>query len=331
MAAWGNYEQLKDPIESKLDVNLEYTNVSSSSKMFSSWNSGENEQFDLTAPVPNWVTSFVDADLVAPLDKDAASNFDSVFDQFKQGQFESQMTVDGTWYGLPTRFGWYSYSYDSRELPDDHEESYEALFSPEYEGVNLEDNIIVYDSYDKAMWMTALYLGYQDSFSGNSVSLSDEQVENVKQTLIDQKEYLGGYISADSSYISSFKQGDHIVGQSGRNEIAEMWGQGEDWVKIAQPKEGELAWTESFVVSKESDNQEMAWKVANQYLDPEIGATWVENNATPSVNPETSEHLSDEANDLYAIPPERTEGMIPFMKIEGEDRWAAAWEEIKSA
>jgi len=331
LAAWGNYEQLKDPIEEKLDVQLEYTNISNSSQMFSSWNAGENEEFDLTAPVPNWVGSFVDADLIAPLDTDVATNFEDIYDNFTSGRFESQMSVDGTWYGLPTRFGWYGYSYHSRKLPEDHEESYEVLFSEEYEGVDLRNNIITYDAFDKAMWMTALYLGYEDSFSGNTVSLSDEQLENVKQTLIEQKEIIGGYISADSTYITSFRNENHIVGQCGRNEIAEMESEGDDWVRMAQPKEGELAWTESFVVSNESDNQEMAWRVANEYLDPEIGAEWAENNATPNVNPKTIEHMSDEGQELYAFSPDRIEGMIPFMRIENEDDWIAAWEEIKVA
>jgi len=331
LLVWGGYEQVKADIEEKLDVSLNYKELNSSSQQFSSWNAGNDTEFDLAAPTPSFLGKFVDADLVAPVQEDIVTNWEDVYSLFKQGRWRDQMTDGGDLYGIPTRFGWYSYSYDSRQLPEDHEESYKVLFSEEYEGVDMNGQVVMYDGHFKTMGLTALYLGYQDAFSGSTVSLTDQQLQNVKETMIEQKDLLAGYIASDATLIKSFRQQNHIASNSGVNEIMQMQKEGDDWVKMASPSEGELAWTETFVVSQQSENKEMAWKVANEYLDPEIAAKWTNNNGAPNPNPKSHQYLEDGTDDKFAVEPSRIEGMIPFMRIEDEESWLSAWEEIKAS
>lgn len=325
---WEEYanSKIKDNIENELDVTLDITKSTSSSKMFSSWNSGQNEQYDIAIPNNNYVPKMMDADLAAPVNEDVLTNFDAIYDVFQEFA-NTQFTQDGTMYGVPVRFGWYGYSYDSRSVPEDHEESYEALFNEDYAG-----NIIMYDNHFKAMSAAALYLGFESAFEGEKVTLSQDQITQVKDTMIEQKDLLQGYIAADPSYIKSFKQGNFTIGQSGRNEIVEMWSNDNMWPKMATPKEGSLAWFESAVVSSASDNTETAWEVVNEYIAAQNGAKLAEVGFSPSVNPNTQDELTDEQNELYgAIDPSRLEAMIPFKAVENEDSWITAWEEVKSA
>ncbi|NHN60872.1 MULTISPECIES: PotD/PotF family extracellular solute-binding protein [Halorussus] len=322
---WEEYADLKEDIESRLDVNVKFTKSTSSSKMFSSWNSGQNAQYDIAVPNNNYVPKMMDAGLVDTVPEDVVSNYSDVYDVF-QGFADNQFTDGGNMYGVPIRFGWYGYSYDSREV-EDHEASYAKLFSDEYEG-----DIIMYDNHFKAMSAAALYLGMRDAFEGQKVTLSEDQIAEVKQTMIDQKPLLQGYIAADPTYIKSLKQGNFVIGQSGRNEIVEMWANGTDWPEMAAPKEGSLAWFESAVVSKESENKELAWKVVNEFIAPKLGAKLGKVGYSPSANPSTQDHLSDEENEMYgSVDPSRLEQMIPFKAVENEDAWIKAWEEIKTA
>jgi len=149
--------------------------------------------------------------------------------------------------------------------------------------------------------------------------------------LLDQKPLVQAYIAPDSTYIKSFRQGNHVAGLSGRNEIMDMQREDDDWAKMAKPKEGELAWFEGAVVSSESDNKEMAWKVVNEYIDPEFGAEFAKNASTPCCNPKTNENLDDDLQEMFGFGPERLDGMIPFKAVENEDAWLSAWEEVKSA
>jgi spermidine/putrescine transport system substrate-binding protein len=328
---WEEYAEMQENIESTLDgVELNITPSTSSTEMFSQWSAGQDEQYDIAVPNNNLVPRFMDADLVAPVNNDVVNNFGSMYDRF-QSFVDNQFTESGNAYGVPIRFGWYGYSYDARELDPSHEKSYEVLYSEEYDGTNLEGEVVMYDNHFKAMAMTALYLGYRDAFEGQRVTLSEDQIQEVKQLLLDQKPLVQGYIAPDSTYIKSFRQGNHIVGQSGRNEIMDMRRNGDDWARMAKPKEGELAWFEGAVVSSESDNKEMAWKVVNEYISPEVGAAFAEAASTPSCNPDSNEQLSDDLQDLFGFGPERLEGMIPFKAVENEEAWISAWEEVKAA
>jgi spermidine/putrescine transport system substrate-binding protein len=332
MYAWDSYamQDLVDVVESNLDVNLEVTATSSSSKMFSAFNAGQDEQFDVAIPNNNDVPRFIDADLVAPIQMDAVSNFEELYPKFKefaQGSFAE----DGTVYGVPTRFGWYGYSYDSRKLPESHEKSFEVLFSESYEGTELDGEVVMFDGFFKAMAVTALYLGYRDAFDGRSYSLSEQQIQKVKRTLIEQKPLLEAYMADSSQYTRSWLQGNHIVGQSGRNAVIKMNRDGHDWARMAAPKEGSLSWFEGAVVSKESENKEMAWKVVNEYISPKVGALLARLEAAPSTTPTTEQHLEGLNKETLVVDPGRLEAMIPFKPVENEKLWIEAWEEVKAA
>ncbi|MFB6072928.1 MAG: PotD/PotF family extracellular solute-binding protein [Halobacterium sp.] len=327
---WEEYAQLEGAIEDALDVDVQFTKSTSSSEMFSTWQSGQYKQYDIAVPNNNYVPKMMNADLVDPVPKDVVSNYSSIYGTFKDFA-SNQFTAGGSLYGVPIRFGWYGYSYNSEKVGD-HEESYKALFEPEYTGTDLSGSLVMYNNHFKAMSAGALYLGYRDAFEGEKVTLSESQIEEVKNRMIEQKDLLQGYIAADPTYIKSFKQGNFALGQSGRNELVEMWTGGTSWPKMATPKEGSLAWFESAVVSKASDNKELAWKVVNQFIAPELGAELAKAGYSPSCNPNTQENLTSDQNDLYgSIDPARLEGMIPFKAVENEDAWVAAWEEIKSA
>ncbi|EFW92689.1 spermidine/putrescine ABC transporter periplasmic substrate-binding protein [Haladaptatus paucihalophilus DX253] len=328
---WEEYADLKKEIEDRLDVTVKFTKSTSSSNMFTGWKSGKDEQFDIAVPNNNYVPKMMDAGLVEPVPDDIVTNKSDIYDTFK-GFSENQFTKDGEQYGVPIRFGWYGYSYDSRKIPEDHEQSYDVLFSDEYKGTDLNGKVVMYDNHFKAMSATALYLGYKKAFEGNKVTLSEKQIQKVKKTLIEQKPKLQGYIAADPTYIKSFKQGNFLVGQSGRNEIVEMWSNGTEWPKMATPKEGSLAWFESAVVSKKSENKDLAWKVINEFIAPKLGADLAKAGYSPSCNPKTQEHLSKEQNDMFgSIKPSRLEDFIPFKAVENEDAWQNAWDEVKTA
>jgi spermidine/putrescine transport system substrate-binding protein len=329
---WEEYgaKDLVKPIEDQLDVNIEITKSTSSAGMFSTWKAGQYKQHDIAIPNNNYVTKFVAADIVDPVPSDIVTHQKDIYDTFQQFA-ETQFTKDGKLYGVPIRFGWYGYSYDSRAIPK-HEESYDVLFSKKFKGVNLKGKVIMYDNHFKAMSAAALYLGYKKAFEGKKVTLSPQQLKKVKRTMIDQKPLLQGYIAADPTYIKSFKQGNFLVGQSGRNEIIEMRVNGNDWPTMATPKEGSLAWFESAVVSKASQNKELAWKVVNKYIAPKLGARLAKVGYSPSVNPKTQQYLSKKQNDLYgAIKPSKLQEFIPFKAVENEPEWIKAWEEIKTA
>jgi len=330
---WEEYAEMEENIESTLDgVDLNITPSTSSTEMFAQWNSGQDEQFDIAVPNNNLVRRFMDAGLVSPIDQDAVTSFDSMYDKF-QTFVDQQFTADGEAYGVPIRFGWYGYSYDTRSVPE-HEPSYNIMFEEDYVDADLDGEIIMYDEAAKTMPATALYLGFEEALQGSEMTFSTDQIDQMQQTLIDQKPRLQGYIAADPTFIQEFRQGNFLVGHSGRNEVIQMRSEGDDWVEFVVPREGAMAWYETAVVSAASDNQETAWQVVNEFLAPQNGAALAQAGFSPSTNPAVSEELTQEQNDLYgSIDPSRLDGMIPFTDIASdvEEEYVSAWEEVKAA
>jgi len=329
---WEEFEEMEGNIEDTLDVELEITASTSSSEMFSQWNSGQDEQYDIAVPNNNLVPRFMEADLIEPVDMDVVNSFGDLYDQF-QTLAESQFGQGGDTYGVPIRFGWYGYAYDTRDVPE-HEPSYDIMFDEDYVDVDLDGEVIMYDEANKTMPVAALYLGHEDALTENDrMTFSSDQISEMRDLLIEQKPRLQGYISSDPTFIQEFQQGNFLVGHSGRNEIVEMWDQGEDWVDFVVPQEGAMAWYETAVVSKQSDNKEAAWEVVNEFVAPENGAALARAGFSPSCNPNVADQLDDEENELFgSIDPSRLDGMIPFKAIESdmEDEYESAWEEVKA-
>lgn len=330
---WEEYAEMQENIESTLDgVELNITPSTSSTEMFSQWNAGQDQQYDIAVPNNNLVPRFMDADLVAPINRDVVTNFGSMYDQF-QSFVDQQFTADGSAYGVPVRFGWYGYAYDSRSVPD-HDPSYEIMFDENYVDADLNGEIVMYDEAAKTMPVAALQLGFEDALSGAEMTFTSDQITQMRDLLVEQKSRVQAYIASDPTFIQEFQQGNFLVGHSGRNETVQMRTEGADWVEFVVPNEGALAWYETAVVSAASDNQETAWEVVNEFVAPQNGAALAQAGFSPSVNPAVSEELTDEQNDLYgSIDPSRLEGMIPLKDIASdvESEYVSAWEEVKAA
>ena len=330
---------MEENIEETLDVSINIEASASSSTMFQRWNQGADEEFDVVVPNNNLVPRFLESELIAPVDTNAVTNYGGIYDKFQQF-VDQQFTQDGDAYGVPIRWGWYGYSYDTRSVPE-HDPSYRVMFEEDYVDADLSGNIVMYDEANKTMPVAALYLAearddpsYREALEGEEMTFSEEQIDEMQDLLVEQKSRLQGYISKDPRFISGFTQGNFLVGHSGRNEIIEMRTSGEDWAEFVVPQEGAMAWYETAVVSAASDNTEAAWEVVNEFIAPENGAALARAGFSPSCNPDVAEELSEEQNELYGrISPERLEEFIPLKDIadDVERKYNSAWNNVKAA
>ncbi|PSQ13842.1 spermidine/putrescine ABC transporter substrate-binding protein [Halobacteriales archaeon QS_8_69_73] len=336
---WEEFREMEENIEETLDVSINIEASASSSTMFQRWNQGADEEFDVVVPNNNLVPRFLESELIAPVDTNAVTNYGGIYDKFQQF-VDQQFTRDGNAYGVPIRWGWYGYSYDTRSVPE-HDPSYQVVFEDDYVDADLSGNIVMYDEANKTMPVAALYLAearddpsYREALEGEEMTFSEEQINEMQDLLVEQKSRLQGYISKDPRFISGFTQGNFLVGHSGRNETIEMRTSGEDWVEFVVPQEGAMAWYETAVVSAASDDTEAAWEVVNEFIAPENGAALARAGFSPSCNPDVADQLTEEQNELYGrISPERLEEFIPLKDIadDVEREYSNAWNNVKAA
>jgi len=322
---WNDYTEIQDELSERVGTDIEMTAMTSSTKMFTKWNSGGADQFDLALPNNNLVNKFYQADLLQPIDTGGIDNWDSMYGQFKNLS-EQQFQHDGDMFGVPIRFGWYGISYDKEQVPEEKRNTVGTLWDDEYEG-----KIAVYDNHFKTISLAALQLGYTDAFEGEEVSLSDDQLEECKQALIDQKPLLFGYLGGNPSWVKAYKQENVYAGWSGRNEIVQLQQDGVSRAGTTVADEGGLAWYEAAIVSKESDRMDDIQTLINEMLSADLGAELAAAGGAPTTNPKIEENLSDEQQEMFMVDPGRMESLIPFKPMAEEDKWISAWEEVKNA
>ena len=339
---WNDFAQdpVVESVEENLGINLEVTTSTSSTEMFTRWNQGGDEQFDIAVPNNNLVSRFLAADLIEPVDTDIVDNYGSIYEKFRSF-VDQQFTEGGDAYGVPIRWGWYGYAYDTEAVPD-HDPSYNIMFEDDYVDVDLDGEIVMYDEAAKSMPVAALYLAeerddpsYREALTENeTMTFSEEQIGEMRDLLIDQKPRLEGYISSDATFIQEFQQGNFLVGHSGRNEIIRLIeNQGVENVEFVVPKEGAMAWYETAVVSSQSDDVETAFEVVNEYISAQTGAELARQGKSPSCNPNVAEALDEDEQELYGrIDPERFEQFIPLKDIDPDvqSEYTTAWEEVKA-
>jgi len=338
---WNDYGQdaVLETVEENVDAEVDITSSTSSTEMFNRINEGD--EFDVAVPNNNLVPRFLSADLIEPVDTDVVSNYGDIYGTF-QDFVDQQFSQGGDAYGVPIRWGWYGYAYNTDEVPD-HDPSYRIMFEDDYVDVDLDGQVIMYDEAAKTIPATALYLAearddpsYREALTEDDrMTFSEEQLEEIRDVLIDQKPGLEGYISSDTTYIQEFQQGSFWVGHSGRNEIIRLQeDQGVENVEFVAPQEGAMAWYETAVVPSASSNVETAWEVVNQYISPATGAELARSGKSPSCNPNVADELNEQEQELYGrIDPELFEQFIPFKDIDPDvaDVYNGAWESVKSA
>jgi len=339
---WNDFAQdpVVESVEENLGINLEVTTSTSSTEMFTRWNQGGDEQFDIAVPNNNLVPRFLAADLIESVDMDIVTNYGNIYEKFRSF-VDQQFTQSGNAYGVPIRWGWYGYAYDTEAVPD-HEPSYNIMFDGDYVDADLDGEIVMYDEAAKTMPVAALYLAearddpsYREALTENEqMTFTEDQIQEMRDLLIDQKPRLEGYISSDTTYIQQFQEGNFLVGHSGRNEIVRLQeNQGVEAVQFVAPQEGAMAWYETAVVSSDSENVDTAWEVVNEYIAPGTGAELARQGKSPSCNPNVADELNEEEQELYGrIDPERIEQFVPFKDIADDvsDAYFNAWEEVKS-
>ena len=324
---WTGYDDVNDQVEETLgDVTLDVSIADGSANMFSTVNAGGGEEYDIVIPNNEYVPRFIEADLAAPVDMDVVSNFDTLYPTF-QSAAEGQFADGGDVYGLPVQFGWYAYGYDTSVLPEDHEHSYDVLFSEEYEGVDLTGGITLYDGYYKSIMAAGLALGYTDAFEGDTVSFTDEQLTSIEETLIDFKPNLLGFVHDEETLTQDYQNGNVVVSYANRSTHVGIMNEVEN-VAFSQPAEEELTWFEGAVVTAGSSNKEAAFRVLNEYLDPEIGAALSE---TRNIMNTSQAAMDTIETPSLQIEPGVLEGMIPFKPAEQDAAWIEMFERVKNA
>lgn len=273
--------------------------------------------YDLIVPSDYMVAIMIELDLLAPLNYDNIPNFQNINPKFKDPPYDR-----GNKYSVPYQWGTTGIGYDTTvvtEPPD----SWGYLFDPQLAAPYAGRMSMLNDSRE-TIGAALKYLGY-------SLNSTDEkQLEEAKQLLIRQKQWVSTYDS--EGFEDLLAAGETILAHGWSGDFFQAAVEAEQ-IGYVIPKEGATIWTDNLCIPKTAPSRYTAEVFINYLLRPDVAAkvtnfTWY---ASPNqaadkfINPEILE-------DPAIYPPSEVMDKLEFIRDVGEATalYDRIWTEIKT-
>jgi spermidine/putrescine-binding protein len=273
--------------------------------------------YDLIVPSDYMIAIMIELGLLSPLNYDNIPNFENISDTFKDPPYDS-----GNKYSVPYQWGTTGIGYNT-ELFEEPPESWAYLFDPDVAAPYAGKMSMLNDSRE-TIGAALKYLGY-------SLNSTDEkQLEEAKQLLIRQKEWVSTYdsegfedlLAAGETVLAHGWSGDFFMAAVEAEQI---------WYTI--PKEGAVIWTDNLAIPRTAPSQYTAEVFINYLLRPEVGAKITNFTWYGSPNAASSEFIDPEILEEPAIyPPPEVMDRLEFIRDVGAATtlYDRLWTEIKS-
>jgi spermidine/putrescine transport system substrate-binding protein len=247
--------------------------------------------------------------LIRPLDEEGIAEFDKLaFADAPEVRNE-----EGEVLFVPASAGPHGLIVNTEAIPEGVD-SYQALFDPAYAGdVALEATPLT------AIAITALALGSDDP-----MNLSDEEVEEAKQHLLDNRDNFRAFAESDASMVNLFKSGEVVLADGGRGTAQAMVDDGlpVEWVA---PHEGALSWVCGLAVTSKAENIPGAFRLMNYYASPEAQAISGEMGFV-AMNPDAIELIAKDHR--ATADPRNLKTAIAETEPANVDVYERAWQEV---
>jgi spermidine/putrescine-binding protein len=273
--------------------------------------------YDIIVPSDYMVKIMTELDLLAEINYDNVPNFANIDEIFKDPPYDPENK-----YSIPYQWGTTGIGYDANvfEEPPD---TWAYIFDPDLAGQYAGRMTMLNDSRE-VIGAALKYLGYPLN------STDEQQLEEAKQLLLQQKEWVASYDS--EAFGDLIASGDAVIGHgwSGGYFMAAVEA---DNVWYVIPEEGGVIWTDNLAIPKTAPSQYTAEVLINYLLRPEVGAKITNYTWYGSPNKASDEFIDPEILEEPAIyPPPEVMEKLEFLRDVGEATtlYDRIWTEIKS-
>ena len=273
--------------------------------------------YDIIVPSDYMVSIMYELELLAEINYDNIPNFENIAATFKDPPYDP-----GNKYSVPYQWGTTGIGYNA-ELFEDPPSSWAYLFDPAVAGEYAGRMSMLNDSRE-TIGAALKYLGYSIN------STNEQELEEAKQLLIQQKEWVSAYDSDGFEDLLAAGEVDIGHGWSGdyfaaAEEAEQVW--------YIIPEEGGVIWTDNLAIPKSAPSQYTAEVFINYLLRPEVGARITNYTWFGSPNQASEEFIDAEILEEPAIyPPSEVMDKLEFIRDVGEatSLYDRIWTEIKT-
>jgi spermidine/putrescine-binding protein len=241
------------PFEALYNCTVNATYAGSSDEMVAKWIGGRGKTYDLVSASGDATRRFMNSKTLLPIDVSKLKNFEKLFPKFHAPVWNTQ---NGVHYGVSFTWGPDVLIYDTRVFKT-APTSWHVIYDPAYKGkLSTADNAITIAD-------VALYLGFKDCYN-----LSDAQLAKCKATLVAQKPLLRKYWEGSGDLESAFLHREVVASNAWplmTNDLRKVH------YPIGEtiPKEGATGWADTWMISKNSPNVDLALKWIDYMIGPQ--------------------------------------------------------------
>lgn len=228
--------------------------------------------YDVISPSLDTTTIMAKLDLVEPIDVSRLEHWDDIFEIFRN---HPSIQFGGEVWAVPNDWGSIPFLYRTDKF-DEPPTSAAVLWDPAYSG-----KIAVWDD-KSALYVTARMLFGADT---NVYDLSDEQLEQIKQKLIEQKPLIRKYWATNGELVNLFANDEVWVANAWEIAKAPLLEQGIS-VEEFIPVERADGWQDAWQVVKGTPNRECVYAWLNFASGPGGQCGTFLTNDYAGVNPE---------------------------------------------
>lgn len=324
---WGEYidESVIEQFEEETGISVIYDLFETNEEMYPIIEAGAIN-YDVVCPSDYMIQKMRENDLLAEI------NFDNVpnIEQIDPAYMEMAKAFDPeNKYSVPYCWGTVGILYNPerlKELGVEPPTTWADLWDERLSG-----EILMQDSVRDA-FMVALK---KDGFSMNSTS--EEELQQAKQALIDQKPLVQAYVI--DQVRDKMIGGEAAVGVIYSGEMLyiqeEVANQGSDFtLEYVLPEEGTNLWLDCWVIPKNAKNKENAEKWLDFLCRPEIAKANFEYITYPTPNKGAFELLDEELQNNKAVFPDidslKNSEVFEYMGDEVDAIYNELWKEVKA-
>ncbi|CAG1769610.1 Bifunctional polyhydroxybutyrate synthase / ABC transporter periplasmic binding protein [uncultured bacterium] len=257
LLVWEGYadKTFVEPFQDQTKCQVKAVYVGSNDEIVSKVMTGSGAA-DIISPSSDTVKRLIAADAVAPIDPAKVPNMKDFLPQF---QNPSWGTVDGKLYGVS--YGWgITRIIANATAVDPETDSLAFLWDSKFAG-----KIAVWDDIE-TLYMTSRYLGFK-----NTYDLSDEQLEQVKQKLIEMKPNVRKYWFTTGEMTTLMAGREVVAGNAWETTYTELKSKDKNIVEIV-PKEGRGGWADALMIVKGAEDNPCVYAWLNYVSSPKAQA-----------------------------------------------------------
>jgi len=304
----------------KCKVSASY--MGTSDELVAKLRGGSAGNYDVISPSSDVATSIAKAGLAEPLDLSKIPTYNQLSPKLISLPL---VKVDGKVYGVPFTWGPNPIIYDATAFSQPPD-SWNVFWDAKYRG-----KISVWDELS-TVYMTAQVLGYDKPDPDQIYNLNDQQLDAVKNKLLELKPNIRKMWSTGGELTNLFQSHEVVIAMGWPLNTAELrklnFPVGE-----TIPKENTTGWIDHLMITSSSENKELAYKFLEYMIQAKTQKLVTDKTHYVPANPQASQFMTaDEKQVLHLDDVDNYQKRIYFWQdMPRRAKYNEIWNEVKAA